>query len=191
MLVIYQERGRLFHQNNRRWAKWHCALCWKWNTACLHACVNSDTYCHCEFYSNQILLLTSAYRLLAYPLAFTYQSVWGCTPQCITLVRALSEPKPATTANFFQIQYFTTGSGADAQPQADNLQAVILAPAVYPIWSFDRTPNRLTLILTSFLRFLYFDISVHLQALKFSVIQSRIPVFWDVLLHHCQQPHTQ
>jgi hypothetical protein len=147
------------------------ALCRKWNTACLHACVNSNTYCHCEFHSNQILLLTSTQRLLACPLAFTYQSVWGHPPQHITLISALSQPKSVTTAKFLLIQYFTTGSGANTEPQADNLQAVIPPPpAVYPLWSFDRTPCHPTLILTSFLRFLYFDISVHLQVLKFSVI---------------------
>jgi hypothetical protein len=96
--------------------------------------------------------------------------VWDHTPQYITLIRALSELKSVTTAKFLPIQYFTTGSGADAEPQADNLQAVILPPAVYPLWSFDRTPHHVTLILTSFPRFLYFDISVHSKVLKFSVI---------------------
>jgi len=34
------------------------------------------------------------------------------------------EPKSVTTAKFLPVQYFTKDSGADAEPQADNLQAV-------------------------------------------------------------------
>jgi hypothetical protein len=45
-------------------------------------------------------------------------------PQYITLIRAMSQPKSVTTAKFFLIQYFATGSGADTEPKANNLQAV-------------------------------------------------------------------